>query len=293
MTKGYKAFNYDWTCQGKQYTCPGIFEDCSANELQICKRGIHFCEKLGDCFDYYEFSHNTKIAEVEAMGEIQREGNKSCTNKMHIIREIPWGGVMELINVGKKNRGFDNTGDLNFGNLNTGNMNSGNQNAGDYNNGGGNSGDYNVGFYNTGEFNMGSHNSGDWNTVDSSDGCFNTSPYGRKIIMFNKQSGWTLKEWHYSDARHLLLYAPKPTVWCSWGEMSDYEKLSYPEAEMFGGYLKTRGLYELEKERYAWWCDLPEGDKQAILSLPNFDADIFYECTLIDIRNDEKIETSF
>ena len=25
--KGYKVFNPDWTCRGKQYSCPGNFEE--------------------------------------------------------------------------------------------------------------------------------------------------------------------------------------------------------------------------------------------------------------------------
>lgn len=27
FVKGYKVFNPDWTCKGKQYTCPGKFEE--------------------------------------------------------------------------------------------------------------------------------------------------------------------------------------------------------------------------------------------------------------------------
>ena len=25
--RGYKVFNPDWTCRGKQYSCPGAFEE--------------------------------------------------------------------------------------------------------------------------------------------------------------------------------------------------------------------------------------------------------------------------
>lgn len=28
--KGYKVFNPDWTCRGKQYSCPGTFEEFSS-----------------------------------------------------------------------------------------------------------------------------------------------------------------------------------------------------------------------------------------------------------------------
>lgn len=27
MVHGYKAFEKDWTCLDKQYTCPGLFEE--------------------------------------------------------------------------------------------------------------------------------------------------------------------------------------------------------------------------------------------------------------------------
>lgn len=41
MVHGYKAFEKDWTCLDKQYTCPGLFEE--EGKLEICRNGIHFC----------------------------------------------------------------------------------------------------------------------------------------------------------------------------------------------------------------------------------------------------------
>ena len=85
---GFKVFNPDWTCRKKQYTCPGMFEEFG--EVEVCGYGMHFCENAADCFNYYDFDPNNKVAEVIAHSEVKKEGDKSCTNKLEIVREIPW-----------------------------------------------------------------------------------------------------------------------------------------------------------------------------------------------------------
>ena len=62
------------------------------------------------------------------------------------------------------------------------------------------------------------------------------------------------------------------------------EKAAHPEHKTTGGYFKI--LYESEHGQI-WWNGLQEDCKQIIRSLPNFDADIFRECTGIETRNDE------
>ena len=66
VVKGYKVFNPDWTCRGKQYVCPGKFEEYDV-ELSVCNKGMHFCGRLADCFNYYNFSPDNKAAEVAAI----------------------------------------------------------------------------------------------------------------------------------------------------------------------------------------------------------------------------------
>ena len=140
--KGYKVFNPDWTCLGKQYHCPGEFEENV--ELRVCGSGMHFCENLADCFSYYSFSPDNHVAEVEAFGDVSREGNKCCTNKLRIIREIEWDEVLRICNTGNRNTGNRNTGNRNTGDWNTGNRNTGNWNTGDWN-----TGDWNTGCFMT------------------------------------------------------------------------------------------------------------------------------------------------
>ena len=121
--KGYKVFNPDWTCRGFQYTCPGIFEEDVIPS--VCDRGFHFCLKAADCFNYYGFDPDNKVAEVIALGDVSTDRDKSCTNKIQIVREIPWSELLEIINTGKSCSGLCNSGDCNSGDWNKTNFSNG------------------------------------------------------------------------------------------------------------------------------------------------------------------------
>ena len=169
--KGYKVFNPDWTCNRKQYTCPGEFEEDV--DLKVCKRGMHFCKKLLSCFKYYDFDPKNKVAEVIAYGNVITEGDKSCTNKLEIVRELSWAEVLNMVNSGVGNTGINNTGNRNTGNRNTGDYNTGGCNTGDHNTGSWNAGDHNTGKYNTGNCNTGNYNIGGCNTGSCNTGNYN------------------------------------------------------------------------------------------------------------------------
>jgi hypothetical protein len=267
MIKGYKVFNPDWTCKGKQYTCPGTFEE-DVNP-SVCNVGMHFCKNAADCFRYYDFDPNNHVAEVIAHGTVAEGEDKCATNKLEIVREIPWAEVLEIVNTGKACTGRCNSGNRNSGDWNSGNRNSGNCNSGDWNSGNRNSGDWNSG----------NRNSGDWNKTSFSNGCFNTvSP---KIYMFNKPTDWTFEQWFNCRARYLLNQiedCPLEYVW--FDTMTDEEKAAHPEAETTGGYLKERTTADNARK---WWAGLSADDRNIIFSLPNFDAAIFKEITGIDV----------
>lgn len=147
-------------------------------------------------------------------------------------------------------------------------------NTGDWN-----TGNCNTGYYNTGYGNIGDYNTGDWNKSSFNTGCFNTEE--QKIMLFNKPSDMTYREWMDSDAKRLLSQISKNVVeWVDEEDMTDEEKTAYPTYETIGGYLKT--LDESESGQL-WWNKLSDCDKQIIKSIPNFDPDIFYECTGIKV----------
>ena len=305
VVKGYKVFNSDWTCRGKQYTCPGKFEE-DVTPIQ-CRRGMHFCKKAADCFNYYLFDQNNKVAEVIAYGEVSEEGDKCTTNKLEVVREIPWSELLGLVNTGKGCTGRCNSGNRNSGNRNSGNRNSGNRNSGNWNSGNCNSGDWNSGDWNSGDWNSGNcnsgncnsgdwnsgdwnsgncnsgdWNSGDWNNTNFSNGCFNTVE--PTIHLFNKPSSWTYRAWLGSEARYLMNQIQGDILeWIYLSDMTDEEKTAHPEAETTGGYLKVLNNSECA---VIWWRGLSDGQKAIITAIPNFDKAIFKEITGIDVDAD-------
>ena len=292
IVRGYKVFNEDWTCSPggntKQYTCPGKFEE-DITPVR-CGRGMHFCRKAADCFNYYDFNPKNKVAEVVAYGDVVEVGDKCCTNKLEIVREIPWQELLTIVNTGKDCTGLWNTGNCNTGNCNTGNRNTGDWNTGDRNTGNCNTGDWNTGNRNTGNRNTGDRNTGDrntgdcntgdWNKSSCNTGCFNTEE--QKIMLFNKPSNMTYNDWSRSDARYLLNQIPKNVVeWVYEEDMTDEEKAAHPTYETTGGYLRVLDESECAQ---IWWDGLSEIDKSTIKAIPNFDGKIFEECTGIKIR---------
>ena len=240
--KGYKVFNPDWTCRGFQYEVGKIFEEDV--KPSCCDRGFHFCKKAADCFSYYSFNSKNKVAEVIALGEVDTDGKKSCTNKIQIVREIPWQELLTIVNIGKDCTGFCNTGNRNTGDCNTGDW-----------------------------------NTGDWNKSSFNTGCFNTEE--QKIMLFNKPSDMTYNDWLRSDARYLLNQIPKDVVeWVYEEDMTDEEKVANPTYETTGGYLKVLDESECGQ---LWWGSLSDSQKNYIRSIPNFDAEIFEQCTGIKV----------
>jgi hypothetical protein len=284
VVKGFKVFNPDWTCNpnGKpfQYAVGGTYEEDVIP--MVCDRGFHFCEKAADCFNYYQFNPENKVAEVLALGEVDTDGTKSCTNKIQIVREIPWAELLEIVNTGKGCTGLCNSGNRNSGDWNSGDWNSGDCNSGDWNSGDWNSGDCNSGNRNSGDCNSGNRNSGDWNKCSFSNGCFNTvSP---KIYLFNKPSEWTYQDWLNSEARYLLNQIPGDVLeYIYFSDMTDEEKAAHPEAETTGGYLK---ILDNSECAVIWWRGLSDRQKAVITAIPNFDKAIFKEITGIDVDAD-------
>ena len=302
--RGYKVFYEDWSCRnGFQYRVGEVFQEDI--RPKCTRRGMHFCLKLQDCFAHYSFASRSKVAEVEALGDIDysQDGSLCSTNKLRVVREIPWNEVLAMVNTGNRNTGIKNTGnrntgcgnaghrntgDRNTGSNNTGNRNTGCSNTGDRNTGDRNTGDWNTGNHNAGRWNTGNYNSGscnsgsnntgnwntgDWNSADYCCGCFNT--INEPFRFFNEPSDWTYSDWMASEARSILLSCPSPVGWVLAFMMTEEEKAAHPEYITTGGYLKKYSEEELNRRRQLWWDHLEDIHKQVIFQLPNFNPDIF------------------
>ena len=95
--KGYKAFNKGMICKGKQYEEHTTYEE-SGNK--ICEAGVmHFCENPFDVLNYYPLidkdGNTSDFADVEAIGDIYKEKDKTATNKLHIGAKLGFKGFIK------------------------------------------------------------------------------------------------------------------------------------------------------------------------------------------------------
>lgn len=138
-------------------------------------------------------------------------------------------------------------------NGNTGLFSSGNRNSGDWN---------------SGDWNNGNWNSGNWNSCNGSNGVF-CNQEDKDIRIFNKPSGMSLQEFRESEYYNALISEPLELIY--WDEKNEgLRHRSYKEACQI------------------WWKKLTQENKEIIQEIPNFDPDIFWDITGIDIKGDIK-----
>ena len=313
--KGYKVFNPDFTCRGMQYEVGKTYK--LNGPLIMCGNGFHFCLRVADCFNYYAFDPRNRVAEIEASGLVETNGDKSVTDEITIVRELSWEEMLTLANTGRGNTGRNNTGDWNTGDCNTGNWNTGdwntgdrntgnwntgNWNTGDRNTGNCNTGDWNTGDRNTGNCNTGDRNTGDrntgnWNTGDRNTGHWNTGHWNTghwntgffstitpKVDLFEKPTGMTREEVMKIPGIQVLNWHYENNWWVYSKNMTDEEKAKHPEHETTGGYLKSIPF----KDACAlMWKNLTADEKRKVMEIPNFDADIFFRITGILVEAGE------
>ena len=133
----------------------------------------------------------------------------------------------------------------------------------------------NVGYMNVGDMNVGYMNVGDWNVGKYHTGYFNTIE--PTFSMFNKDTG--KKKEDLDLDLPLFLYFGL-TVWVSHDTATDEEKKAHKqEIEACGGFLKK--LDYKDAFRISWDKASPDEHKK-LLSLPNWDNEIFKEISGID-----------
>ena len=165
----------------------------------------------------------------------------------------------------------DNTGYWNTGNRNTGYSNTGDTNAGDGN---------------TGDRNAGNRNTGKWNTTNYETGYFNTKQ-SEYVNIFNKPC----KREDWENANQPLFIYFNLTEWISKHHMTEEEKEENPTYKTTGGYLKSYDYKEAFQKSYnALSKEEKTKQTQLLKALPNFDKDVFFEISGIDIGEKEPKE---
>ena len=243
--KAYKVFDKDLKCRDFQYEVGKEYKH--DGDVGLCSAGFHACERLIDCFNYYNFDPNNRVCEVLMSGNVIQGDDKSVCSVINIVKEISWEKVLTMVNTGNGNSGYGNSGDLNSGDRNSGYGNSGDLNSGDWNSGNRNSGHFN-----------------------------NTTP--NEIRVFGKPCKFD--DWNKSKKPNFI-YNIRPTEWVDYSSMSEKEKEKYPNADVSGGYLKEYTYKEAWEKAYK---NRAKDDIKLLKALPNFDAEIFEDITGIKIK---------
>lgn len=91
LVSNYNNFQYE---VGEEYT----WEPTGYHkEISLCNRGFHFSSCLKDVFIYYAHNHSHEFCEVEALGKVLTGNDKSCTDKIRIIRKLSAEEVQKIV----------------------------------------------------------------------------------------------------------------------------------------------------------------------------------------------------
>ena len=92
----YKGFDKNMQCRGFQYEVGKEYE--MDGEIKCCNRGFHACKSPMEVWDYYDML-NSRYAEVEQSGKIEKEENstKVCSSHIKIKAELKQA---DIINIG-------------------------------------------------------------------------------------------------------------------------------------------------------------------------------------------------
>ena len=95
--KGFKGFEKDFSCKGKQYEENTIYEE---HGVGCCHKGVmHFCEDPWEVLNHYDLvdgnGNFSEFAEVEALGQVWNDGEKRATNKIHIGAKLGLKGFLK------------------------------------------------------------------------------------------------------------------------------------------------------------------------------------------------------
>ena len=134
-----------------------------------------------------------------------------------------------------------------------------------------NNGDWNSGYRNSGDRNSGDWNSGDWNSG------FLNSNTPNTIRVFNKEI--LLEAWDKAYKPKFLFF--NLVFWVSSKDMTEKEKAENPSHETNAGFLRFLSYKEAFKKS---WDEADKTDRERIRDLPNFDAEVFFEISGIDLR---------
>jgi hypothetical protein len=96
FAKGFKGFDHEMKCRGKQYAENTVFEE---EKAEMCQSGMHFCKKPLDVLSYYPLLDDNcrfnEFAEVEALEDPETNRDKSVTTKLKVGVKLGLSGFVK------------------------------------------------------------------------------------------------------------------------------------------------------------------------------------------------------
>jgi hypothetical protein len=93
---GFKA-TYNFICLNHKFEIGKTYE--LPRTPIPCEYGFHYCVKPIDVLEYYPIQHDFRLLEIEDLGESIVKEDKTVTNKIRIIREIPKEEYYQLFGI--------------------------------------------------------------------------------------------------------------------------------------------------------------------------------------------------
>ena len=261
--------DFDWSDYAPTENGPGKWTP--EVDPAICKTGYHVTP-----YPCMWIQDGSRIFEVETKGDPVREYevgtyDKAAFLSVRLVRELTNQVATDgNTNSGSWNSGNTNSGSWNSGNWNSGDMNSGSWNSGNRNSGSWNSGNRNSGSWNSGNRNSGSWNSGNWNSGDMNSGNWNSGS--------TNSGSWNSGNW---NSGYLNTTSPETVrVFNRDLPREEWERAEVPD---FFHFELVSGGYKASWHKA--WETATEEDRAKLFELPNFDADVWFDLTGIDVRS--------
>ena len=306
--------------EGQEYEIEGELELCS-NGFHFCKDLVLTFEYYGSDPELYCFAEVEALGDI--LYE-EPNKHKCATSKIKINRflsDTEFLGLLDtssnsgLLNSGNYNSGNGNSGDWNSGNYNSGNYNSGYGNSGNYNSGNGNSGGRNSGNYNSGNGNSGNYNSGygnsgNYNSGGRNSGGRNSGNYNSGYGNSGNYNSGNGNSGNYNSGNYNSGYGNSGNYnsggrnsgnWNSGNRQTGHFNTVEPETinvfnspcniDLWNKAKKPNFLYFSTLEGKTYKESFQESFKSAtdqdikdLKALPNFDAQVFFDISGIDLR---------
>jgi hypothetical protein len=105
MKIGYKGFNKHLVCREQKFEIGATYYKVEANHKpKLCSNdGYHYCNTLGKVFNYYRNEGGNRFCEIEILGNITEDNEKSITTYFRIIRELYKEEINKILEKEKSN----------------------------------------------------------------------------------------------------------------------------------------------------------------------------------------------